>query len=137
MHEVSSEIKQVLDQELQLHRHLLTLARVKHCLLRQGRWAEAIGLERLEARSLIHLRNREALRSRLLEGRADQPELTGHLSSARRTVAVLIRQLGAVERANRMLWNRRLVGLRASRTSAAIWRSADFRGVLHTPPPDA
>lgn len=98
-----AEIHQILTREVTVHRELLVLARVKHCLLRQGRWAEAMGLTAVEASHIMALRALERRRGRLV---VKSPEILADLSWARRRIATLVRNLGAVERSNLSLWTR-------------------------------
>lgn len=97
------EIRHILTREVTVHRELLALARTKHCLLRQGRWQEAMRLSSVEASRIITIRALEARRSRLM---VNSPEIVAHLTWARRRIATLVRNLGAVERANLGLWTR-------------------------------
>lgn len=120
MDEVSA-IRQLLDREINLHRELLALARLRHCLLRQRRWTEAMRLRWLEETKVSHLRTLEALRSRLAGRFAKQREIATHLASAARRIASLIRQLGAVERATQRLWKRYAVLVHSSMPGVAVW----------------
>lgn len=97
------EIRHILSREVTVHRELLALARAKHCLLRLGRWEEAMRLSSVEASHITTIRTLEARRSRLS---VNSPEVVAHLSWARRRIATLVRNLGAVERANLGLWTR-------------------------------
>lgn len=97
------EIRHILTREVTVHRELLALARAKHCLLRQGRWEDAMRLSSVEASHIMTIRALEARRSRMM---ATSPEIVTHLSWAKRRIAMLLRNLGAVERANLGLWTR-------------------------------
>lgn len=103
MQSVAEEIRHLLDREVDVHRDLLALARARHFLLRQGRWVEALRLRPLEARCVAALR---ALEARRAEVSTEHPGIACDVSAVRRRIGVLIRNLGAVERANRVLWGR-------------------------------
>ncbi len=93
------QLRRILAQEVAIHRDLLGLARTRHMLLKQGRFAEAAELAVREAVCIVTLRELETSRSRLR--RTAMP----HRAPARSTrqIASLVRSLAAVERATRQL----------------------------------
>lgn len=120
MDTVSEQMRDLLEREVELHRDLLALARARHCLLRQGRIAEVPQLVHMEARGISVLRDLEATRTRLAREFRNHVGLADDLAVSRRRITALVRQLGAVERANRSLWNRYAARLHAP-TGAGIW----------------
>lgn len=93
------QLRRILAQEVAIHRDLLALARTRHMLLKQGRFAEAAELTVREAACIVTLRELETSRSRL------RRTATSHRAPARSTrqIASLVRSLAAVERATRQL----------------------------------
>ena len=93
------QLRRILAQEVAIHRDLLALARTRHMLLKQGRFAEAAELTVREAVCIVTLRELETSRSRL------RRTATSHRAPARSTrqIASLVRSLAAVERATRQL----------------------------------
>jgi len=97
----TGRLRRILEREVAVHRELLRLARLRHVLLRQGRFAEAAELAVVEAAHLVTLRNLEAGRVRL-----GRPPVRGPVAArTAQQIAVMVRGLGAVERANRTLAN--------------------------------
>lgn len=103
MNAKTGRLRRILEREVAVHRELLRLARSRNVLLTQGRFEEAADLAVLEAVCIVTLRDLEAGRSRL--GRPSTKDPTAARST--RQIAVLVRGLGAVERANRALWAQR------------------------------
>ncbi len=102
----AGQLRQILERELAVHRELLRLARSRHLLLKQGRFDEAADLAVLEAAYVVALRDLEARRRQLrVTGSADIPDVARFM----RQIATLVRGLGAVERANRVLWSQRVL----------------------------
>lgn len=93
------ELKQILERELALHRELLAIARLRHIMLLQGRLAALYALRAAEEPRVTELRRLEAGRARL----------DGSGAEAGPRIAAMIRALGSVERANRLLLVRHIV----------------------------
>ncbi len=98
------QLRRILTQEVVVHRDLLVLARTRHMLLKQGRFAVAAELAVREAACIVTLRELETLRSRLR--RTATPHRTPVRST--RQIASLVRSLAAVERATRQLWHKQV-----------------------------
>ncbi len=105
MNAKAGRLRRILEREVAVHRELLRLARSRNVLLRQGRFEEAADLAVLEAVYIVTLRDLEAGRSRLGSQSTKDPAA----ARSTRQIAALVRGLGAVERANRMLWAQRVL----------------------------
>jgi len=116
MEGISGHLREVLDQELALHRELLAIARLRHMVLRQGRVAALYALQAAEAARVTKLRRLEAVRKQLADA-ADGQEL----AAISPRIAETIRRLGAVERANRSLLARHVVRARHLADGVAGW----------------
>ena len=95
------QLRRILAQEVAVHRDLLALARTRHLLLKQGRFAEAAELAVREAAYIVTLRELETSRSRLRRTARPHPPQ----ARSTRQIASLVRSLAAVERATRELWH--------------------------------
>jgi len=93
------QLRRILAQEVAIHRDLLALARSRHMLLKQGRFAEAAEMAVREAACIVTLRELETSRTRLR--RTETPHRAPVRST--RQIASLVRSLAAVERATRQL----------------------------------
>ncbi len=98
------QLRRILAQEVAIHRDLLALARTRHVLVKQGRFAEAAELAVREAACIVTLRELETSRTRF------RRTATPHRAPVRSTrqIASLVRSLAAVERATRELVHKHL-----------------------------
>ena len=98
------QLRRILAQEVAVHRDLLALARTRHMLIKQGRFAEAAESAVREAACIATLRELETSRSRLSRS------ATPHRAPVRSTrqITSLVRSLAAVERATRQLWDKQV-----------------------------
>jgi hypothetical protein len=95
-----THLRGILEQEVALHRELVHLARARHLLVCQHRFAEAAEVAVAEAACIVAVRELERRRSRLAGGAAHTPEV----ARLRREIASLVRRLAAVERAAPAVW---------------------------------
>lgn len=121
----AARLRAILQREVVVHRELLRLARSRHVLLRQGRFKEAADLAVLEAAYIVTLRDLE-FRRRTLAGQVPGADRVTVRST--RQIAALVRGLGAVERANRVLWSQRVLAPVLAAVAAAA-RPGDRAGL--------
>ncbi|MDR7451423.1 MAG: hypothetical protein QN141_03570 [Armatimonadota bacterium] len=105
----------ILDQELAVHRELLAIARLRHRLLREGRFGGLYALRVAELARLSTLRRLEAARAPL------EAAETAEVREIAPRIAAIIRQLGRVERANQALLVRHMVRARHPDDGVAVW----------------
>lgn len=120
MSEPSEELRALLDREVEVHRDLLTIARTRNLLLRRGRHADLDSLRRDEVTKVDELRQLEQLRVRLADAAHDHPASVDIADTTAR-IAGLLRQLGAVERANRLLFSRAAVRTASLDGGIGVW----------------